>query len=415
MRQKGLIFLILLCLLGGQLFDTKQVNAASCNIILSMEEDTVLVGDSFIMTVQIDAEDSISGVELLLTYDSDALEYTAGSPAVSGEEGTLRISDLDMAADRTSVKYVIKFEIKKATVSYVKVNSNASIYNETSGQSMSVASNVLAVVGKANEEASDNAFLASLKINEGTLNPEFSAEVTEYNVTMEEELPKLIISAQAQDPSAKVEVNGANDLHAGENEITIIVTAESGDTYQYTLHVYYEESVEEEKKEEPVPTPEVSQESSGLQVFELQPITAKEVEGSILLTTYTHFTVEELTEKSLLPRGYEETSILIDGYAVKAYQYQAEKSDFVLIYASSEGTEPTFYQYDMVGNTLQRLNRLLLVEDAVDVEVETKVSDTNEGISKVYSSLLIGFVILTILFMGTTAMLYRKINRRKRR
>lgn len=413
MRQKGLIFFILLCLLGGQFFGAKQVNAASCNIVLSMEEDTVAVGDSCIVTVQIDAEDTISGVELLLTYDSDALEYLAGSPAVSGEEGTLRISDLDIATDSTTAKYVIKFEIKKATVSYIKVNSNASIYNETSGQSMSAASNVLAVVGKANEEASDNAYLASLKINEGTLHPEFSPEVTEYNVTMEQELPKLIISAQAQDPSAKVEVNGADDLQPGENEITIIVTAESGDTYQYNLHVYYEETVEEETKEETVPTPEESQESSGLQAFEIQPISAKEVDGNIIITTYTHFTVEELTEKTLLPRGYQETTILIDGYSVKAYQYLGEQSDFVLIYASTEGTEPTFYQYDMVGNTLQRLNQLLLVEDAVDEGVKT--SESHGTSSMIYSALLIGFVVLTILFMGTTAMLYRRLNRRKRR
>lgn len=415
MRRKSLILLLLICFIGVQFTGTKQAKAASCNIILSMEEDTVEVGDAFIVTVLIEGEDAISGVELMLTYDSDALEYLAGSPAVSGEEGSLRISDLDMASDSVTAKYVIKFEAKKAMVSYVKVNSNASIYNENSGQSMSTASNVLAVVAKATQEASNNAYLASLKINKGTLKPEFSPEVNEYNVMMEEEVSKLIISAQAQDSNAKVQVKGADDLQVGENEITIIVTAENGDTLEYALYVLNPEASEEEKEVTEIKESEENQDTSGLQAFELQPITVQEVDGTYILTTYAHFTVEDLTTDTQLPRGYEETTVLIDGYVVTAYQNPEEKNDFVIIYASKEGTEPTFYQYDKVECTLQRLNPLYMVEEAIDVGDGSTSNNASDRSMKVYSSLLIGFVILTILFMGTTVIFYCKCRQKHRK
>lgn len=406
-----IITILVVGLVSGQLGGGKWAKAASCNVTLSMEETSVDVGNAFVVTVGIEAEEAISGVEMMITYDADSLEYLTGSPQVSGEEGSLKISDLDMASNDTTAKYVIKFEVKKAGTSYVKVNSNPSIYNESSGQSMSIASNVLTVVGNAPEDTSGNTELKSLKISGGVMNPEFSREVSEYTVTVDAGVKKLIISAEAEDPSATVKVKGADSLKIGENQITVIVTAQNGDTKDYNIVAICEEEQESSNGEETTDPSSgenaENENSSGQEPVTMEPVTATKEGDQVVLTTYAFFVVEELTNETLLPSGYESTTMLIDGCSVTVYQNVEEKSDFVLLYASREGTEPTFYQYDKKEQTLQRLNQLLMIEEAKDA-MSDNVSSTSGNHSKVYGYLLIGLSVLSILFMGTTAILYKK-------
>ena len=402
-----MITILVVGLLAGQLGGGKWAKAASCNITLSMEETAVDVGNAFVVTVGIEAEEAISGVEMMLTYDADSLEYLTGSPQVSGEEGSLKISDLDMAANDTTAKYVIKFEVKKAGTSYVKVNSNASIYNETSGQSMSVASNVLTVVGNAKEDTSGNTALKSLKISGGAMKPEFSKEVNEYTVTVDAGVKKLIISAETEDTSATVKVKGADSLEVGENQVAVIVTAENGDTKEYKIVAIREEESQEPSNGEETTEPSGEDvDSTGEETSNMEPLAATKDGDKVVLTTYASFVVEELTNEAILPSGYESTAILIDGYSVTVYQNVEEKSDFVLLYASREGTEPTLYQYDKKEQTLQRLNQLLVIEEAKDA-MSDNVSSTGNH-SKIYDYLLIGLAVLCILFMGTTVILYKK-------
>lgn len=411
------VAMLAVCVVGfvvGQLGGGRWAAAASCNIVLSMDEKSVDVGDAVVVTVGIEAEEAISGVEMMLTYDSDALEYLTGSPQVSGADGSLKISDLDMASDDTTVKYVIKFEVKKAGTSYVKVNTNPSIYNEASGQSMSVASNVLAVVGMAPKDTSGNTALKSLKISGGSMKPEFSKVVSEYTVTVDPGVKKLIISAEAEDASATVKVNGADSLEVGENKITVIVTAENGDTKEYTILAIREEKSQDSSEEE-TPDSSIEEENEENVSPEIEqvkkPLIVTKEGNQVILTTYASFVVEELTNEKILPSGYEKTTLLVDGYSVTVYQNLEEISDFVLLYASREGTEPTLYQYDKKEQTLQRLNHLLMVEEAKETLSENTNSSTVGNHSKIYDYLLIGLAVLCILFMGTTAIFYKKSKR----
>lgn len=404
MKHKLTMAAMIFCLIAGQLIGIEHGKAASCNVILSMEEESVNINDTFVVTVDIEGEETISGVEMMLTYDSDLLEYENGSPAVSGGEGSLKVSDQYLSSDSTTVRYLIKFRVQKAGVSYVKVNSNASVYNEASGQSMSVASNVLTVVGNAGRDTSDNNRLKTLKISGGTIQPEFAADITEYTATVDEGTEKLIVGAEAEDSNATVNVTGAEELKPGENKISIIVTAENGDTKEYTILANYEEKPEAE------PTKEAEEEAAASEEEELEPIMAMKQGDSVVLTTYAQFTVEELTDPALLPKDYQSTTVLIDGCAVTAYQKPEEKSDFVLIFASKEGTEPTLYQYDKVENTLSRFNHLLVVGDAT--EMTSDMAESASTHSVVYDALLIGLVVLSLIFMGTSVIFYQKSRRR---
>ena len=82
---------------------------------------------------------------------------------------------------------------------------------------------------------SSNSKLASLAITEGVITPEFNSDVTEYSISVPNEITVLNISATAEDSAAEVEIVGNEELKVGENNIQIIVTAEDGSTTTYNI------------------------------------------------------------------------------------------------------------------------------------------------------------------------------------
>ena len=82
---------------------------------------------------------------------------------------------------------------------------------------------------------SSNSRLASLEITEGIISPEFNSDVTEYAISVPNDITVLNISAVAEDSAAEVEIVGNEELKIGENNIQIIVTAEDGSTTTYNI------------------------------------------------------------------------------------------------------------------------------------------------------------------------------------
>lgn len=83
-----------------------------------------------------------------------------------------------------------------------------------------------------------NAYLTSLSIDEGELNPEFVKEITNYSATVDYEVSSLIISAVKEDPNATVTGDGMVSLDVGQNVFDVVVTAENGTTtrtYRITI------------------------------------------------------------------------------------------------------------------------------------------------------------------------------------
>jgi len=409
MRRSFRLFVVLLCILIGTAAGFTSAAAASCNIRLSSNKEKVKVGDTFVVNVEIEGEETISGVEVLLTYDAEMFEKVSMSPAVSGGEGTLMINDPDIPGTSRNISYVVKFKSIKAGVSQIQVGSEAQIYNEESGQSMSVGSNVLTVNAESKEELSSDTSLKSLKISGGSMKPRFSKDHLDYKVTVKKETKKLVISADPSDQKAKVEVKGQKELREGENKITVIVTAQNGDTREYTINAVY--AKEKKETEQAVITPE---EANNQETVSMKPIQAKIVDGLVTLTTHGTFVVHPMEQISLLPAGYQPVTITIDGNDVTAYENLEYGTDFVLLYASYDGAEPCLYQYDKIEQTISRFNHLLVVPDAGDFAGLDPIS-VNGNDSKVYVVLLIVLAVLCTIFMGTTAILYVGSRRRRRR
>ena len=95
---------------------------------------------------------------------------------------------------------------------------------------------------------SDNAFLSSLTVNNGTLDPTFEKTKLEYTVDVDRTVTSMDITATTEDSTATLQVNGTtvtspyilslSPLASGETIVTILVTAQDGTekTYKVTIN-----------------------------------------------------------------------------------------------------------------------------------------------------------------------------------
>ena len=93
--------------------------------------------------------------------------------------------------------------------------------------------------GDAQETESNGEGLASLKIGDLELSPQFSTSVYEYTAKYIGEETNLDVIAEATNDEYTVEITGNDNLQEGENTITIVVTDAEGEnvaTYQVALN-----------------------------------------------------------------------------------------------------------------------------------------------------------------------------------
>ncbi len=90
-------------------------------------------------------------------------------------------------------------------------------------------------------QKSNDANLATLDINSGTLAPTFDAAITKYTVNLSEETSTLTVVATASHTKAKINGVGEVKLKPGLNNINVTVTAENGTKKTYTIEAYVDE------------------------------------------------------------------------------------------------------------------------------------------------------------------------------
>lgn len=87
-------------------------------------------------------------------------------------------------------------------------------------------------------QASSDSSLASLSINETSLNETFVSTKTDYTASVSNNIDKVTINATANDPKAKsVTGTGVVNLTTGDNTISVVVTAEDNTTTTYTIKI----------------------------------------------------------------------------------------------------------------------------------------------------------------------------------
>lgn len=78
--------------------------------------------------------------------------------------------------------------------------------------------------------------LKELRINQEGILPSFEPDITEYYLTVSEEINKIDVEAIPENSNSKVEIIGNDNLQIGENLITVNVIGEK-ENLNYNIHV----------------------------------------------------------------------------------------------------------------------------------------------------------------------------------
>lgn len=232
-----IIFITLLIL-------TTVSNAA---LSISTSKSTVAPGESFSVTVSVSSDEagaiylSATNGTLSQTYIDLMSQASVTVNCVAGSSGTVSISASGTVANYTTETEGTQSASRSVTISQptptTPPSSNTGSGSNSSGSSgnNSGSSNNNTRPTETTPRESSNSRLASLEITEGVISPEFNSDVTEYAISVPNDITVLNISAVAEDSAAEVEIVGNEELKIGENNIQIIVTAEDGSTTTYNI------------------------------------------------------------------------------------------------------------------------------------------------------------------------------------
>lgn len=298
------------------------------------------VGHSVEVKVKVSAPDAIGIVQFTLTYDADMLEC-------EGYSG--KIQELDTDIKDKSKTYTYKFRGKKEGTASIKV-SGVEILPLNGGDAFEggVKASDGSVTVKAPYVASTNAYLKSLSISEGTIEPSFSKEKYEYSVSISGKNSSVTVNAKAEDSKAKVSVSGNKGLKEGKNTVSITVTAEDGKTKK-TYKIIVDRGVAPTNTPTPTPTPTNTPTPS-----------ATPTPGLTVRMGDEELTLSDVITADL-PDSYTVETEDWDGFKVAVASAENEEIKFVqmsdgklYVYEKDETGAAKYYAYQTVGsNALQ--------------------------------------------------------------
>ena len=325
------------------------VQAASATITLATEVGEIHVGDIVEIQLIIQADETIGDFEAFLKYDDTKFEFYSSVSCITGGAGMLKIADIGASPSQQDRVYRIFFQAIAVGECEIALYERPVVYNYADGTELSVTgfSKTFSVL-PSNTASSDNQLSALYVVDNldqtVILTPSFSSDIQTYAATVGYEVQDLIISAISTDDKASVQVLGGKELSIGVNEVVITVIAEDGSEKSYTVFV---RRLEETEQIEQVETKEIMLQSG---------MTAKVEEETIWLTQYHTYIVCERPEDFVIPDNYIETVFMINGVQITAYvNKEATEEQFLLLILQNEAEEISWYRYDRVEQTLQRV------------------------------------------------------------
>lgn len=404
MKKKRIILcLLILCLLLSGV-PTSMVRAASATVTLSLKGSDVKLNDTFYVVVKVDATASIGGFETFLSYDEEKIKFIEGGDVVTGDDGVLRISDMNPENLVKSRTYLLQFQaIEQGNVS-IESMDQAYVYTYEDSAEMSVSCNSLSIPIGTDETVSNNTDLHALKISPGKLSPSFSTGVAKYTTKVGEDVDKIIISAVASDAGAKVVTTGNNKLEPGPNQVNVIVTAPSGDKRVYTIIVTREgeKKVEEEKKDEEGTLDTEQKDDSFYQdAINHNGMFITQDEKTVSLNFASEYTLVKLKDETLIPDGYEADVMNLQENDIEVYKKTGEsKTNRVLLYVSRQGEKPTFYQLDLKDYTIQKYESEVVQQPQKTVDAAKSKEE-----EKLYTMKILLIVTCSILLIYTLVLI----------
>ncbi len=325
------------------------LQALAATAQISFSDPSVTVGSEVNVTMKVASTDgTLSRADITLGYDSSLLEFVSGTDAEGGA-GTIRVKGATNGADTGTLEYNLKFNTLSAGTAAVTI-SNFEVYDSDEAIAEITHQGSSAVTISSVPTASSDAKLSSLVVSPGTLTPEFSSEVTEYSVIVGTDVDTLAINAVTSDSGATTTVSGNEGLNMGENSVSVVVTAADGATQAlYSINV---------NKQEGGPNAD----SASAQPTEDETVN----EGVKLSSKEKTITIMSPGSDVVIPDGFAESTIDIDGHQVKGWVWKQEtEHQYCIVYGMNDAGELNFYRYDLEEKTIQRY-----FEDPVEAELQ---------------------------------------------
>ena len=184
------------------LIQTGIVLAAEGSVTYGSSSYSPTEGQEFQIGVYVNGSEAIGAYEFYLDYNADMMEYVSG--ADSGGGGRLKFTGY---GDASSYKYMLTFRAKRAGSSNVTIsNVYLGPLSASSGDSMTITAAASAPVNiQGPSTASDVCRLAELNISPTGLWG-FAPDKTEYDITVDNDISKLAITAKAESDKASVSI-----------------------------------------------------------------------------------------------------------------------------------------------------------------------------------------------------------------
>lgn len=365
-RRIAVVFAILFLLVSFSY--GKAIYAASASVAFSTSKGEYAVGDSFMVTLTAESSVGISGFQTYVAYDPNVLELTDVGSHVQGGDGLVLISDL---SGRDAVRqYHMKFKAKQEASTEIYVSDKVYMYaGNNSREEMSVSQNTLPLEIKAKtvKYVVENQGLSSLVVSEGTLSPAFDPAITNYAITVGNDVENVLIEAKAKLKADQVEIAGNTNLKEGDNKAKILVTNSQGQKKMYQILIHRnteeEDSLQAETLAEETTAPEENPNKLDLE----------EEEGFIHIKSNVDFVCIPLPDIQLIPNGYEQKVISFEGKEMIVYGKEGDSDlDYVLVYGRIGNGIAKFYQYDRVGQFLSRWDETTQTEQTAEPVTESK-------------------------------------------
>ena len=168
---------------------------------------------------------------------------SAGTATITVTPVDVTDTDLNDVTGAQTCKVTVTDPAPESTTTTPSTNTGTSSGSTGSSSTGSSSNNNSSSSSSSNKPAtttttvqkSSNSKLYSLQVAEGVISPEFSSSVTEYQLSVPNEVTTLNITAEADSSKASVRITGNEELQIGDNNIEIIVTAEDGSQTTYKI------------------------------------------------------------------------------------------------------------------------------------------------------------------------------------
>lgn len=413
-------------------YGMKDVYAASGTFSISAPSN-VVIGQTFSVTFKATAS-KIFYWQYYVSYDASKLKLVSGSTTIQGEAD-------NATTGVGSVSRTLKFTALKA--------GNASFSIASGDGAMNIDANfppsriTYKTVSKTIEitspvPKSTNNKLDSLLIDNVTLTPNFSTDVTDYTIELEPTTIEINVNATASDSKASITGAGKRTVAEGENKIEVVVTAENGSTKTYNINAIVKEfkaievTVDGKKYnivrkkglyEAPINFEETTIKMDdenvlaytnpkigtviGLQNDKNEVNLYLYNEKGNSYTAYKTITIDGINlylktveDTSIIPPGYERSSLKINEDVLITYNYNGSKDNYLIYGVNTKTGKEAFYQYNKTLSKIQPFDN-------------TQICDLQTQL-KLYLNVIIVISVVTCALLTTSIIMLIKLVKSKK-